>query len=195
MAGRGLLREFVEEHLLQAEVLASRRENLLYAAAQAPAGLVLEFGVGDGESLGWLEAALPGHRIVGFDSFEGLPEAWRTGFGQGAFDEVAPGPFERAEVVVGWFEDTLGGFLAAAEDPIALLHVDCDLYSSTCTVLDHCLPRLAPGAVIVFDEFFNYPGWQQHEARAWAQYSRQLTGEVQYLAYVPSWEQITIRVG
>ncbi len=70
----------------------------------------------------------------------------------------------------GLFEDTLPAFLADNDEPIAFVHVDCDLYSSTKTVLDLTADRLAPEAVLVFDEFFNYPGWQQHEYRAWTEF-------------------------
>ena len=38
-------------------------------------------------------------------------------------------------MVAGLFEDELPGFLARNEEQIAFLHVDCDLYSSTKTVL------------------------------------------------------------
>ena len=47
--------------------------------------------------------------VIGFDTFTGLP--------------------------VGLFEDELPAFLARTEEQIAFLHVDCDLYSSTKTVL------------------------------------------------------------
>ena len=55
-----------------------------------------------------------------------------------------------------------------AEHPgaVAFLHVDCDLYGSTRDAFAHLGERLVPGTVIVFDEYFNYPNWQQHEHRA-----------------------------
>lgn len=188
---------FVEESMLTATVARSRQENIVLAARNAPPeGLILEFGVGEGTSLGWLHSELPGRRVVGFDSFEGLPEDWRSGFPEGFFGHVSPEDFDgRRELCVGWFENTVPDFFATNDDPIALLHVDCDLYSSTVTVLDACMPRLVDGAVVVFDEFFNYPGWEQHEAKAWREY---LTAhphfDVEYVGYVPSGEQISVRV-
>ncbi len=86
------------------------------------------------------------------------------------------------------------GFVADLEEPIALLHIDCDLYSSTVTVLEHCGPFLTEGTVVVFDEFFNYQGWQEHEAKAWLEYVDAHGLEVSYLGYVPASEQVSVRV-
>ncbi|MCX2715910.1 hypothetical protein [Mycolicibacterium sp. J2] len=46
------------------------------------APLYLEFGVFEGRSMRWWSEHLtmPGAALVGFDSFEGLPENWRPGF-------------------------------------------------------------------------------------------------------------------
>lgn len=188
---------FAEEMLHTSTVARSRYENLVLAARNAPAeGMILEFGVGEGTSLGWLHDELPGRRVVGFDSFEGLPEDWRSGFPQGFFGHVNAADFGGRELCVGWFEDTIPPFFADNDDPIALLHVDCDLYSSTVTVLEACMPRLVDGAVVVFDEFFNYPAWEQHEAKAWREYlAAHPEFQVEYAAYVPSGEQIAVRVG
>lgn len=187
---------FVEEMMDTATVLRSRHENIVLAAQNAPEeGMILEFGVGEGTSLGWLQDELPGRRIVGFDSFEGLPEDWRSGFPQGFFGHVNPEDFDGRELCVGWFEDTIPSFLAENRGPVALLHVDCDLYSSTVTVLDAVMPLLVDGGVVVFDEFFNYPAWEKHEAKAWQEYLQAHPEfRVEYVAYVPSGEQIAVRV-
>ena len=50
--------------------------------------------------------------------------------------------------------------------PVAIVHMDCDLYASSKTVLELIGPRLVPGTVMVFDDYFNYPNWQAHEFRA-----------------------------
>ena len=70
----------------------------------------------------------------GFDSFEGLPEAWTLGAKAGAFSIGGNLPPVRGNVRLtkGFFEQTLPGFVAQHRgETIALLHVDCDLYSST----------------------------------------------------------------
>ena len=53
-------------------------------------GLVMEFGVYQGESIAQLASILPSKMIHGFDSFEGLPEDWRFGFKKGHFDTSKP---------------------------------------------------------------------------------------------------------
>ena len=45
-------------------------------------------------------------------------------------------------------------------------HIDCDIYSSTRDALSMLADRLAPGALLLFDELVNYPGWREHEAKA-----------------------------
>jgi hypothetical protein len=65
------------------------------------------------------------------------------------------------------------GFLAENDELVAFLHLDADLYSSTKTVLELVGPRLVAGSVVLFDEYFNYPGWQHGEHRAWHEYVRE----------------------
>ena len=132
-------------------------------------GLHLEFGVRSGSTIEHIAAARPRTTVYGFDSFDGLPEAW-AGYtmGEGAFSgEGIPEVPANVELVVGWFDDTLPGFMEAQPGPVAFVHVDSDIYSSARTVLDHVGPRLRVGSVIVFNEYFNYPNWRQHEFRAW----------------------------
>ena len=99
-----------------------------------------------------------------------------------------------AALVVGWFDETLPGFLGQHEGPVDFLHVDCDLYSSTVTVLEHVGPRLRPGSVVVFDEYFNYPGWQGGEHLAWQEYCARHQLSFSYEAYSRADEQVVVRV-
>ena len=145
---------------------------LLRALAAAPAhGLTLECGVYFGRSLSIIAAHTAG-AVHGFDSFQGLPEAWNANEGAGAYSTAGRLPAVAANVTLhtGWFEDTLPPFFAANPGPIRLLHIDCDLYSSTRTVLAEAEPRLVPGSVIVFDDLLGYPGYEQHELRAFEEF-------------------------
>jgi hypothetical protein len=101
-------------------------------------GLALEFGVGDGASLRCI--ARYNMMVVGYDSFQGLPEDWRPGFEEGAFACEPPTDLPKnVQLVTGLFEDTLPQFdIEDLGAPVNLLHIDCDLYSSTKTVLDRC---------------------------------------------------------
>ena len=74
------------------------------------------------------------------------------------------------------------------------MHVDCDLYSSTATVLQQVGPRLVPGSVVCFDEYWNYPGWQDHEHRAWQEYVEASGIRFEYATYTSNDEQVAMRV-
>jgi hypothetical protein len=129
------------------------------------APLYLEFGVFEGETMRWWSRHLtqPGARLVGFDSFEGLPEAWRPGFDTGTFDTGGPPAVddERVEFVTGWFSETLPGFTPPPHDQL-IVNVDCDLYASAATVLGWAAPHLLPGSLLYFDELAD----RDHELRA-----------------------------
>ncbi|MGZ4600677.1 MAG: class I SAM-dependent methyltransferase [Oryzihumus sp.] len=183
------------EHLPRTPTFPDKAATLGHAMAHAPAeGLVLEFGVWTGSTLRAIVESLPGHEVFGFDSFQGLPEDWRTGFPAGMFGVDGLPQVPGAELVVGWFDQTLPGFLAGHPGPVAFLHVDCDLYSSTTTVLDAVGPRLVPGSVIVFDEYFNYPGWQGGEHRAWQEYVERTGTRFSWLGYTLEDEQVAVQV-
>lgn len=132
-------------------------------------GYALEFGVASGRSLALIAQRL---KVVGFDSFEGLPEDWRDGFPRGMF-ACKPPQIANASIVIGLFDETLPRWFNEGDDPLdelRLVHIDCDLYSSTATVLEHVGPRLLPGTYVVFDEFHGYPGCEDHEQRAWSEF-------------------------
>ena len=85
---------------------------------------------------------------------EGLPEDWvNTACHKGYFSTGGMIPnIPGVEFIKGWFEDTIPPFLERAK-PLALLHIDCDLYSSTKTIFKYMHPYILPGTVIVFDEW------------------------------------------
>lgn len=157
-------------------------------------GMALEFGVYNGATLKIIAAGCGDRPVYGFDSFEGLPEDWRPGFPAGAFTAGGVPSVPGASMVVGWFSGTLPGFLASHPEPVAFLHIDADLYSSTRTVLDLVGPRLRVGSVIVFDEYFNYPGWADHEHRAWCEHVSRTGLRFTYEAYTLDNEQVVVRV-
>lgn len=149
-------------------------------------GLLLEFGVDTGTTIRRIAAEAGQRKVVGFDSFRGLPERWNDENLQGKFDRDGKPPDNlpaNVELVVGMFDQTLPGFMASLkpQDRIAFVHVDCDLYSSTKTVLDAVAGRLAPEAVINFNEFWDYPGADQHEARAFVEFLNDYRLEAQCL--------------
>ena len=186
---------FVREAMPGARTFPSPADTLDHALALAPGGgLALEFGVWSGATLRRIAAARGGEGVYGFDSFQGLPEDWRAGFGTGTFAVTEPPDVPGAELVVGWFADTLPGFLAEHPGPVDLLHVDADLYSSAATVLDHVGPRLRGGSVIVFDEYLNHPGWEEGEHRAWTEFIARSGLDFVYEAFTHDHEQVVVAI-
>lgn len=131
--------------------------------------MFLEFGVYEGDSMRlWTKIAdHKDSRFWGFDSFEGLPES-EPPFMEGSFGEIEPPTLEdgRVALVAGWFNDTLpkwmGDPLAPKSYPNVVIHIDCDLYSSTLYVLTMLDRFMTPGTIIIFDE----TSAAEHEFRA-----------------------------
>ena len=69
------------------------------------------------------------------------------------------------------------------KESAAFIHIDSDLYSSAKTVLTLLQKQIVSGTVIVFDEYFNYPNWQQHEFRAFQEFVRDCDIHYEYIAY------------
>ncbi|MEJ2870394.1 class I SAM-dependent methyltransferase [Actinomycetospora sp. OC33-EN08] len=186
---------FVRESMSSAGTFPTPPETLAHALSLAPTGgMALEFGVYSGTTLRQIARARGGSEVYGFDSFEGLPEDWRAGFRAGTFAVDSIPEVEGAELVVGWFSETLPAFLDAHPGPVDLLHLDADLYSSTATALGLVGPRLHPGSVIVFDEYLNHPGWQDGEHRAWREFVAAADVEFVYEAFTHDSEQVVVVV-
>jgi len=183
---------YYAEHMQHAHRAPDAASLLRHAFGRRKAdGLMLEFGVASGSTINLL-AELTGDTVYGFDSFAGLPENWRPGFPQGAFAHPPPAVRPNVELVVGLFEETLPRFVADLPGPASFIHVDCDLYASTRTILAHCGPMVGPGTVIVFDEYFNYPGWRRHEHRAFQEFIAETGRRYEYLGVVPTGQQVAV---
>lgn len=124
-----------------------------------------------------------------FDSFEGLPQAldpvdaespavktgrWTTGAYNGLtveeLTELCATAYDRAhlKVVPGWFSKTLRQIPPATR--FAMVHLDCDLYSSTAGVLDYLFTQrlVADGCAIFFDDWnCNQASPRFGQRRAW----------------------------
>jgi hypothetical protein len=133
---------------------------------------VLEFGVNSGGTIKQLRNSLSDkYELFGFDSFEGLPEDW-VGTWAKKGDMSTKGIIPNIDGVTfykGWFTDTIPQYKQVAKT-IALLHVDCDLYSSTIDVLYGLKDYIVSGTIIVFDEwYYNHNDTEQnrqHEQKA-----------------------------
>jgi hypothetical protein len=187
---------FVEEQMPRTKSF-SNKFSLLQAALESAspgAGLYCEFGVYSGSTINFIASRIP-KTIYGFDSFEGLPEDWQPGVEKGTFQmKNLPRVRKNVELKKGWFNQTIPAFALEHREKCSFLHIDCDLYSSTKTVFDLLGDRIVKDTVLVFDEFFNYPGWKDGEFRAFQEFvsARQLHFE--YLGYVMRDEQVAVRI-
>lgn len=188
---------FVDVHLPDAVAFNDRWAVLTFALCRIPPeGLVLEFGVHKGESLYRIAGLLPRREVHGFDSFEGLPEAW-NGMPAGAFrlsEEERRSLWMPSSVELhkGLFRDTLVPFVLKHPGPVAFAHVDSDLYSSAKEVLDAFFHRLVPGTVLLFDELYGYDGWEEGEFKAFQEFLSRRRLRAEYLAYNRNGEQVAV---
>jgi hypothetical protein len=187
--------KYYSENMIGADIFKSDME-LLYDAVKSIQlqGVIAEFGVASGRTINYI-SSLTDQEVLGFDSFEGLPEDWRTGFKKGCFrQERLPAVNSNVKLMIGLFENTLKDYVKHLSKPISLLHIDCDIYSSTKTILSHLEPFIVPGTIIVFDEYFNYPGWHLHEFKAFREFSERRGLRYRYKSLVPSHQQVCVAV-
>jgi len=188
--------DYIDLHMADALGFDTQRELLDYALSHTKvAGHYLEFGVYSGGTIRHIAKRIPETTIHGFDSFEGLPDAW-AGFNLGthAFSRAGRMPNVPRNVSLhkGWFRDTIPVWLAQVAGPVAFIHVDCDIYSSTVDILTGLRDRMQPGTVILFDEYFNYPGWRLHEFKAWKEFVAANDVAYDYLGYAR--QQVMVRI-
>ena len=144
--------------------------------------LYLEFGVYKGNSMRYWSRALRNPLAVmhGFDSFEGLPEAWDSYGPAGTFSTNGRIPDiadARATFIKGWFQDTLPLYEPPRNECLVVTF-DADLYSSTRYVLGVLKPHIVPGTFLYFDEFCS----RSHELRAFDEFLKDTGTKVRMIA-------------
>lgn len=112
-------------------------------------------------------------RFYGFDSFRGLPKVegvdqTNAQFFEGQFacgkHEVVNSltqrgcDWSRTELIEGFFNESLTPALKARHPfkPVAVAMIDCDLYSSTCDVLNWLDGLLADRSILIFDDWRSF---------------------------------------
>jgi hypothetical protein len=157
-------------------------------------GLYLEFGVFSGRTINHL-ASLTDQTVHGFDSFQGIPEEWNSvPAGTFSTDGKLPQVADNVDLHVGYFDETLPAFVNEFTDDVAFLHIDSDLYSSARTVLTELKDRIKAGTVIVFDEYFNYPGWQNHEFKAFKEFIHETALQYEYIAFCSKGFSVGVKI-
>ncbi|NPD75519.1 TylF/MycF/NovP-related O-methyltransferase, partial [Oceanispirochaeta sp. M1] len=164
-------------------------------------GEYIEFGVYSGTTINQIADLNPKKIIYGFDSFKGLPEDWSSGhvsvgnqdfFEKGSFEIEIPKVKSNVELIIGWFSDSLPKWKIKNINEIAFIFIDCDLYSSTKTVLFQLEARIVKGTIIVFDEYFGYFEWENGEFKAFQEFVIKFNIEYTYLFY--RYDQVAVRI-
>lgn len=197
-------KKFVETYLSEAKPLQSEAELLRVASdAVTISGEYLEMGVCTGRTINFIAALNPYKKIYGFDSFEGNPEDWIRGdaiLSKGIFAFKNPYMFppvlQNVVLSKGWFRNTLPSFKHSIlqDKPIAFLHIDCDIYSSTTDVFDALGDNIKEGTIIVFDELYNYPGYENHEFKAFVEFLNKKGLGADFIAYNIYHEQVAVKI-
>lgn len=153
---------------------------------------VLEFGVCRGATIKIIRNILKDDfRVFGFDSFVGLPTPWidkdnkqvvpKSHF---STDKEIPN-IPDVKFYPGWFEDTIPDYLMVAQ-PIALLHMDCDLYSSAKIVLRLLNNYIVEDTIIVFDEWFykHNEYYDDHEQKAFYEWVNEFQRQYEIVSFI-----------
>lgn len=153
--------------------------------------LFLEFGVFRGESINIFSKILKikNLEIYGFDSFEGLEEDWNMNeynpTGTFSLNKKKPNVPHNANLIQGKVQDTLDEFLNKnKEKKIIFSHMDMDTYTPTKFTLLKIKPFLTKGSILLFDQFYGYPNWQNHEFKAFKEVFKD--EEYKYIAFCES---------
>jgi len=166
-----------------------RKFSVSHAIKKNPSDkLFLEFGVFKGDSINTFAKYLSKNKshIFGFDSFEGLEEEWITHeynpIGTFSLNKKPPKVDKNVTLVIGKVQNTLENFLKQqAGKKIAFIHMDMDTFAPTQYVLKKIKPLLSKGAVILFDEFYGFPNWKEHEYKALIEIFNE--NEYKYIAF------------
>ena len=162
-------------------------------------GEIMEFGIYKGGTINYIAKKNKNKIIYGFDSFEGLPEDWRYGFSKGKFtlDKQIPKLERNIKIYTDLFENSIPKFIEDKKNKLGLIsfiHIDCDLYSSTKLIFSLLKNQIGRGTVIVFDEYFNYPGWEKGEFLAFKEFILSKKLKYKYLTYNCLHEQVAIKI-
>ena len=155
----------------------------------------IEFGVFSGSSINFLSKYLDNKEIYGFDSFEGLKEDWiGTSVTKGTFDLKQKIPKLRTNVIPikGWIDQTLPTFLEEKKPKINFMHIDVDTYETSKIILELTKNFLDKGAIIVFDELYNFPGWEVGEYKALKEIFNE--NEYKFLSFAKNGQQAAIQI-
>ena len=89
-------------------------------------------------------------------------------------------------------QDTLPQFLKEHKPSINFVHIDLDTYESSKFVLTEIKPYLSKNSIILFDELYNFVGWEVGEYKALTEAFNE--NEYKFLAFSRDITQATIKI-
>lgn len=160
-------------------------------------GDYLEFGVKFGSGIHIAhdtatKLGLQNIRFFAFDSFQGYPHTEtefltlgeRNASRKDFTDYIATRgvDLDRIVIVEGWFDDTLKKDTHLKPNhklnQASLIHIDCDLYDSTVSVLDFIYDLIVPGTIIVFGDWYIHDRQEGPEAAEQLGYKKALNESI-----------------
>ena len=154
-----------------------------------------EFGVWQGYSINYFAKKNTNGKFYGFDSFLGLEEDWSGHIlGKGTFglDGVLPFVESNVTLINGWFENTIPDF-KDNKFKFNLVHLDADTFKPTDYVLKNIEDFLSNGTILIFDEFLNYPGWKNHEYKAFNNFINSSTFTYKFIGFTNN-QQVAVQL-
>jgi len=172
---------------------------------RAVPGDLIETGVWRGGMTIFMRALLKAHSITDrtvwvADSFQGLPAPSvpqdQGDLSQASFLKISQERVqenfkkfdlldEQVQFIPGWFSDTLP---TAPPQQLAILRIDCDLYSSTMDVLTNLYDRVSPGGYVIVDDYYSWPECRQAVTEFLAE--RQLNVEIIQIDWTGAYWQV-----
>lgn len=180
--------DYAEKHMSDAIMFTANDKRHLFECAISKLtteGYITEFGVWQGDSINYLANLINPKLIFGFDSFLGLEEDFSIDFFKGGFNKNGQLPTveNNVRLIKGSFKDTLPNWLNENLGVFSFINMDCDTYTSISTVLNFIGPkRIVKGTIILFDEYFGFPGWKNHGFKAWQDYCIKNNVKYKYIA-------------
>ena len=162
----------IRKYAIKTAVMNDRNNDYFY----------LELGVYKGKGANLFSKYV--NKLYAFDNFyKGLREDW-GGMNRPKGDmkvDKLPNFNSNVVPVVGWVEDTLENFLSKHKPKINFVHFDMVTYSPTKFALERLKPYFVKGAILIFNELYNFVGWENGDYKALKEVFQD--GEFEYKAF------------
>lgn len=168
------LKEVNDKSLNKSDVFITFDTDIFTLAANyASEGDVYEFGTYRGRTAALLSSIFSNKKIFSFDSFKGLPEQWTKNDGPQTYNTNGQSPslnLSNVEYVKGWYKDSLPEFFSKERNKASVIHIDCNLYSSTQLALEAIRPLIQESTVVILSNYYGYHEYEKHEYKAFNEF-------------------------